>query len=48
MKNKNVTISKLEKNTIFVYKNVKANNSFTTDPSTILITTMITTELNRK
>jgi|GEM_PF-486327 len=37
---KTQNISKLKKNTAFVYKNVKAQNNFSTDPTanTILMT----------
>ena len=37
---KTQNISKLKKNTVFVYKNIKAQNNFSTDPTanTVLIT----------
>lgn len=43
MKNQNITTSKLTKNTIFVFKNVKSNNGFSTDPTTSTMKTIFTT-----
>lgn len=42
MKNQNTTTSKLKKNTIFVFKNVKSAAAFSTDPTTSLMTTILT------
>lgn len=43
MKNQNATNSKLTKNTIFIFKNVKNSNGFSTDPSTTTMKTIWTT-----
>ncbi len=43
MKNQNTTNSKLTKNTIFVFKNVKNSNGFSTDPTTSTMKTIFTT-----
>lgn len=42
MKNQNTTNSKLTKNTIFVFKNVKNSNGFSTDPTTSTMKTIFT------